>query len=339
MVNGDLLNSIEGRMLNELQACFTAHELERCGDNINDLMLTVCCELVLDAEAFAAKDPSSHNDPLLIVESYVSFQAVLSYRIAHFVVNNFPLRRAQKMNIAHKLSGRGKLASGIDIHPSAKIGSRFVIDHGFGTVIGETCVIGDDCYILNGVILGSLGISNNPQASRHPRIGNNVEVGAHARILGPVSIGDAVFISPYSVVVTDVPAQSKVSIVNQLLIQKDSNAKSPSVQPLLAYVKGDLLHILGIQAKEYSLSLLDERLALIEGFSLSRIYSDRAIVEYAINCDHDFVYEVPSQVNLRLCRKGAVSYFMRPVGLSELMRRLMVADVKPRVAQFNSVLT
>ena len=93
-----------------------------------------------------------------------------------------------------------------------------MLDHGHGTVIGETCEIGDDCYLLQSVILGATGIVSIPSIKRHPSLGNNVRVGGFARIFGPVNIGDNVLISPHCVITTDIPSNSKVRIVNQLQI-------------------------------------------------------------------------------------------------------------------------
>ena len=92
----------------------------------------------------------------------------------------------------------------------AEIGRDFVLDHGYGTVIGETSKIGHGCYFLGGIILGASGIANNELSKRHPNIGNNVEIGAFSRIFGNVSVGDNVFIGSNCVIVEDVPSDSKV---------------------------------------------------------------------------------------------------------------------------------
>lgn len=119
-----------------------------------------------DLKTFAKKDPSSKGDEIYILKSYLSYFAVLSYRIF------YEINKKNKIK-ARKISENTKLITGIEIHPSAKIGKNFVIDHGNGTVIGETAIIGNNCYFLQNIILGSTKIANNPTKQRHPKIDNN----------------------------------------------------------------------------------------------------------------------------------------------------------------------
>lgn len=97
--------------------------------------------------------------------------------------------------------------TGIEIHPGATLGKRLVIDHGFGVVIGETAVIGDDCIIFHGVTLG--GLKFDP-VKRHPTVGNKVLIGTGAKILGPIQIGDGAMIGANAVVIRDVPAGATI---------------------------------------------------------------------------------------------------------------------------------
>ena len=97
------------------------------------------------------------------------------------------------------------MATGVEIHPGATIGKRFFIDHGMGVVIGETAEIGDDVMLYHGVTLGGRSLQ---KVKRHPTLGNRVVIGAGAKVLGPVRIGDDVQIGANSVVVSDVPAGS-----------------------------------------------------------------------------------------------------------------------------------
>jgi len=123
------------------------------------------------------------------------------------------------------LSKRGKFLSGAEIHFRSNIGNRFVIDHGFGTVIGETSVIGDDCYILGGVILGATGICDNPDEPRHPVIGSRVQIGAGTSIFGRVYIGDDVFIGSKCIVTWNIPEGSEVKLRTSIQVTKQRNSR------------------------------------------------------------------------------------------------------------------
>lgn len=167
-----------------------------------------------DLKAFASKDPASQRDLEFIARTYTSCAAVLHYRLANYVYK-LPLASADSASAvvyAGLLSRRGKLLSGAEINFRCEIGNRFVLDHGYGTVIGETTKIGHDCYILGGVVLGARSICNNPPCSRHPTLGDRVQVGAFASILGPVSIGDDTMIGAHCLISEDVPSQHRVTL-------------------------------------------------------------------------------------------------------------------------------
>jgi serine O-acetyltransferase len=169
-------------------------------------------KIFLDLNNFVNKDPASNNNYKMILESYQGFKAVMNYRIANYIYKNlednfFKIK-------ARQISEYTKSITGIEIHPNASIGDSFILDHGYGTVIGETTTIGNSCYILQGVILGSKTISNNISEKRHPTIGNNVEIGAFYRLFGDITIGDNVFISPHDIITKDIPSNTKVIIRN-----------------------------------------------------------------------------------------------------------------------------
>lgn len=128
----------------------------------------------------------------------------------------------EALTISRSISERAKVETGVEIHPAATIARRFVVDHGMGTVIGEGVIIGEDCYILQGVVLGSLGIAYNPSGRRHPRLGDRVEVGGFARLLGPITVGDDVVVGSHALVRTDVPAGSHVAVLHQYQINSGS---------------------------------------------------------------------------------------------------------------------
>lgn len=175
-------------------------------------------ELLEDLKAFRTRNSAAMPGDSIINDS-TGFYAICAYRLAHFLLTHVksPKAQANAFRIYNKLLAN----TGIDIDPRARIGKRCVIDHGQGVVIGETCAIGNDCYILGGAILGGLKIANSAPAKRHPSIGNNVEIGGSARILGPVNIGDNTLIAPYAVITENVPAGSRVVIKNQLQITKE----------------------------------------------------------------------------------------------------------------------
>ena len=127
---------------------------------------------------------------------YNGLHATIDYRIAHW----FYLRRC--FFIARAISQWSKMWTGIEIHPGATIGRRLVIDHGTGIVIGETAEIGDDCLLYQGVTLGGTG---KDVGKRHPTLGNNVMVGAGAKVLGPITIHDNARIAAGAVVLQEVP--------------------------------------------------------------------------------------------------------------------------------------
>lgn len=137
---------------------------------------------------------------------YAGLHAVLLHRISH------ALYRLRLKAVARMISHLGRLLTGIEIHPGARIGRRLFIDHGMGVVIGETAEIGDDVLIYHGVTLGGLSLANKvgPGGKRHPTIGHGVAIGAGAQVLGPLSVGDGARIGANAVVTGDVAARETV---------------------------------------------------------------------------------------------------------------------------------
>ena len=151
-----------------------------------------------DIQAVFDGDPAAVST-IEILLAYPGFHARQFHRLAH------TLYRWRIPVLPRLVSHVSRFLTGIEIHPGAKIGKRFFIDHGMGVVIGETADIGEDVLIYQGVVLGGTSIK---KGKRHPTLGNNVVVGAGAAILGPVKIGDNSRIGAGSVVVSDVPANS-----------------------------------------------------------------------------------------------------------------------------------
>jgi len=151
-------------------------------------------------ETIFREDPAAKN-VVEIVLCYPGFHAAVMHRIAHRLFQaNVPI-------LPRFISQLSRFLTGIEIHPGAKIGRRFFIDHGMGVVIGETAEIGDDVLLYQGVTLGGTG---NEQGKRHPTIGNNVVIGTGAKVLGSIRIGNHVKIGAGSVVVHPVPDYSTV---------------------------------------------------------------------------------------------------------------------------------
>ena len=146
------------------------------------------------------RDPAARN-VFEVLTAYPGIHAVLFHRLNH------ALWRLGLKWLARFLSAITRWLTGIEIHPGAKIGRRFFIDHGMGVVIGETAEIGDDCTLYQGVTLG--GTSWN-KGKRHPTLGNNVVIGAGAKVLGPFKVGDNARIGSNSVVIKEVPANATV---------------------------------------------------------------------------------------------------------------------------------
>ncbi|GFM87896.1 serine acetyltransferase [Pseudomonas cichorii] len=170
-----------------------------------------------DLIAQCTRDPASRFKPLEChLSMHSAFFAVLCYRVAHSLISavNAPMAHVVA---AMKLGFVARSMTGIDIHPEARLGERFVIDHGYGTVIGQTVEIGDDAYLLNGIILGGRSIGDAPDGKRHPTIGHRVQIAANAKILGPVHIGDDVIIGSDVTITEDVPAQQHVYIRRERL--------------------------------------------------------------------------------------------------------------------------
>lgn len=162
--------------------------------------------------AYRQRDPAARSD-LEVLLCYPGLHAVTLHRLAHSLWRH-----------GFRLAGRcvshfGRLVTGIEIHPGARLGRRLVIDHGMGVVIGETAEIGDDVYLYHQVTLG--GTSSNP-GKRHPTVGNNVIIGAGAKVLGDILIGENARIGANAVVVAPVPADTTVVGIPARPVERNS---------------------------------------------------------------------------------------------------------------------
>jgi serine O-acetyltransferase len=153
-----------------------------------------------DINAVMADDPAARGR-LQVMLLYSGLHAIWAYRLAH------SLHSMGLGFVARALSQFARFITGVEIHPAARIGRRFFIDHGSGVIIGETAEIGDDCLLYQGVTLGGTG---NETGKRHPTLGSRVVVGSGAKILGNIKIGDNVRVGANSVVLNSVPSNSTV---------------------------------------------------------------------------------------------------------------------------------
>ena len=176
--------------------------------------------LLNDARQIYMRDPAARNVASVIF-LYSGLHALVYHRVSHFFYKHklFFLARWNSQIARHK--------TGIEIHPGATIGDGLCIDHGMGIVIGETAVIGNNCTIYHGVTLGGRGHVKGTK--RHPEIGDNVLIGAGAKILGPVTIGSGSSIGANAVILHDVPANSTVVGVPGKIVKIESAGESHAV--------------------------------------------------------------------------------------------------------------
>lgn len=169
-----------------------------------------------DMDVVFKQDPAARTY-LEVFLTYSGLHAVWSHRIAHFFY------KRKLYFIARAISQINRFFTGIEIHPGAIIGRRFFIDHGMGVVIGETCEIGDDVLIYQGVTLGGTG---HEKGKRHPTIKNNALIATGAKVLGSITIGESSKVGAGSVVLKDVPDHSTVvGIPGRVVIQDGKKVK------------------------------------------------------------------------------------------------------------------
>ena len=174
------------------------------------------------------RDPASKSK-LSIILTYPGVKAVLFHQIAHFFsVAKFNL-------IARVISQFSRFLTGIEIHPAAKIGKNFFIDHGMGVVIGETSEIGDNVTIYHMVTLGgispSINSDNQRQVKRHPTLKDNVVIGSGAQVLGPITVGENAKVGANAVVTKDVPANAVMVGIPAKNVNKDGSKTDTSFKP------------------------------------------------------------------------------------------------------------
>ncbi|MDR0529550.1 MAG: serine O-acetyltransferase [Zoogloeaceae bacterium] len=169
-----------------------------------------------DIHSVFGRDPAAHSF-WEVLTTYPGIHALLFHRLAHRLWN------WRLLWLARVVAWFGRGLTGIEIHPAARIGRRFFIDHGMGVVIGETAVIGDDVTLYHGVTLGG---TSWKQGKRHPNLGNHVVVGAGAKVLGPITIGDGARIGSNAVVTRDMPpGTTAIGIPARILDEHEKSAR------------------------------------------------------------------------------------------------------------------
>lgn len=175
-----------------------ANKLKALPKKIKDGIDAIRREVREDIDAVRQRDPAAKSD-IEILFLYSGVHAILCYRVAH------KLYLSEHYFSARAISQIARHMTGIEIHPGATIGKSFFIDHGMGVVIGETTEIGDNCTIYQGVTLGGTG---KDTGKRHPTLGNNVLIGAGAKVLGPIRIEDNCKVAANAVVLKEIPENS-----------------------------------------------------------------------------------------------------------------------------------
>jgi len=184
--------------------------------------MTVLSTLREDLQNARAHDPAARGN-LENALVYSGLHAIWSHRLAHRLWAKPGWR-----GYARVLTQLTRFVTGIEIHPGATIGRRFFIDHGMGVVIGETTEIGDDVMVYHGVTLGGRSLQHG---KRHPTIGNRVTVGAGAKVLGPLHVGDDSAIGANAVVTHDVPAESIATGIPAVVRPRTEKQREPGVDP------------------------------------------------------------------------------------------------------------
>jgi serine O-acetyltransferase len=180
-----------------------------------------------DLQSMVRRDPAARNT-LEVAVLYPGAHAVAAHRVSHWLWGKgakFPARAFSQF---------ARFATGIEIHPGAQIGKRLFIDHGAGVVIGETAEIGDDVTLYHGVTLGGVSLE---KTKRHPTVGDGVTIGAGAKVLGPVTIGEGSRVGANSVLLRSVPPDSVVvGVPGQIIESRGTQseiADKPSTKPAL----------------------------------------------------------------------------------------------------------
>jgi Serine acetyltransferase len=237
------------------------------------------------------KDPTIEDITYkIILESSSAFRSVIYFRISNTIYYYSDIDSEKlKKNLATKISNEGKSKTQIEIHPGATIGQRFVIDHGINTVIGDSVIIGNDCYISHGVTVGSKNIINTSISRGHPVIGDNVQIGGFARIFGSINIGSNVCIGPCCVVTEDIPSNCNVLIVNQLQLVKNLEiTESEKIRIYGIVPNNKYITIYGSNLESIEIELVDKDLNKLEKLNAKIYDRSKDYIKICFSAEKDF---------------------------------------------------
>ena len=213
--------------------------------------------------ANAYKNDPALNSKINFLFNYPGVWAVAWYRVAHKLYN------ADFKRLSRVIMGLSQIITNIDLHPGAKIGKRLFIDHGTGVVIGETCIIEDDVLIYQGVTLGGVSLT---QGKRHPTIRNGAVIGAGAKVLGNIVIGENAKIGANSVVVKDVPDNATAIGIPAHVIEK-GRCKDPFMHNMLPDINKEMFEYMLKRVAVLEHILVEDNKELLEqDLELEKIY-------------------------------------------------------------------
>jgi serine acetyltransferase len=276
----------------ELNSIFDKYSLDSFMVDTAAIKEKVIASVFEDLEVLKIDDPANRGF-YNVAWTSLAFKAVRYYRYANciFWESENEIEKDYRLQIVREISEQTKIETKVEIHPLATIGKKFLIDHGVNTVIGERCEIGDNCMVLNDVVLGSSFDANIPAEQRHPKIGNNVKIYGGAKVLGSIYIGHDCIIGARCIVRKSLENGSTVSIVNQLQIHR-----GPSLSKFVIYgvipKQPNLINIIGenfLQFKDdICIEIIDDKYNNIIGVETILIAIDESKIEFKINQKFNF---------------------------------------------------
>jgi serine O-acetyltransferase len=289
-------HGVANELMAELTRVFDAHVAPSSAglskEQRENILSSAQKQAVIDLRGLLGKDPATLRSPEYVLRSYTSFRAVLLHRLAHqlllaslketaahrlaeiFANPILPLPSPDPTNFltiaARQISEMAKVQTRVDIHPAARIGCPFILDHGAGTVIGETACIGKDCYFLQDVVLGAANIRDNPPHDRHPKVGDDVIMAGGIRAFGRIRIGSGARIQGLAVITHDIPPNAHVQVQTflQIVDPKDS-IRDPTMPVLYAVLPGldGVLTLFGENLESANVTLVNQNLKSVNSLS------------------------------------------------------------------------